>query len=120
MSSRSKGVMYCVLRSVISSRVIASPSVSSAFTCSCVTPEFGCSRKRRSTSRAVWSAFSPARANRLKNSSVRGVKRIFMGARHVNRMDSIGADRKRIAVSTACETTRERGPAAAGPRSSRS
>ena len=51
MSSRSNGVMYWVFRSVMSSRVIASPSVSSAFTCSCVTPEFGCSRKRRSTSR---------------------------------------------------------------------
>ena len=36
MSSRSNGVTYCVLSSVMSSRVIASPSVSSALTCSCV------------------------------------------------------------------------------------
>ena len=41
----------------------------------------------------------------------------LMGGRHVNRMDSFGADGKRIAVSTACETTRERGPLRPGPRS---
>jgi hypothetical protein len=64
----------------MSSRVIWSPSVSSAFTCSCVTPEFGCSRKRRSTSLATWRAFSPARAKSVKNSVVRGVKLIRMRA----------------------------------------
>ena len=53
----------------------------------------------------------------LKNSSVRGVRRTFMGARDVNRTDSFGADGMRIAVSTACETTRERGPLLPGPRS---
>ena len=74
MSSRSKGVTYCVLSSVMSSRVIASPVVSSAFTCSCVMPEFGCSRKRRSTSRETSSAFSPALPNSVKNSEVRGVR----------------------------------------------
>src|SRR5258707_14793544 len=87
MSSRSKGVRYCVLRSVIRSRVIVSPAVSAAFTCSCVTVELGCSRKRRSTSRATSSAFSPAFVNSTKNSVVRGVSEIFIGA-HGNRTET--------------------------------
>ena len=74
MSSRSNGVTYCVFSSVMSSRVIESPSVSSAFTCSCVMPEFGCSRNRLSTSRETWSAFSPALPKSVKNSEVRGVR----------------------------------------------
>ena len=41
MSSRSNGVMYWVLSSVIRSRVMPSPAVSTALTRSCVTPEFG-------------------------------------------------------------------------------
>src|SRR6187551_696575 len=73
MSSRSNGVRYCVLSSVMSSRVIPSPAVSAALTCSWVIPEFGCSRKRRSTSRATSSAFSPAREKSTKNSLVFGV-----------------------------------------------
>jgi hypothetical protein len=80
MSSRSNGVMYCVFSSVMRSRVSASPAVSTAFTCSCVTPELGCSRKRRSTSREISRAFSPALANSAKNSEVRGVRLIRMRA----------------------------------------
>jgi hypothetical protein len=80
MSSRSNGVMYCVFSSVMSSRVMESPSVSSAFTCSCVMPEFGCSRNRRSTRRDTWSAFSPALPKSVKNSVVRGVRLIRMRA----------------------------------------
>src|SRR6266700_7698859 len=78
MSSRSNGVRYWVLRSVIRSRVIVSPAVSTAFTCSCATEELGCSRKRRSTSRATSSAFSPAFVNSTKNSVVLGVSEIFL------------------------------------------
>ena len=63
--------------------VMPSPSVSAALTCSCVIPEFGCSRKRRSTSRATSSAFSPARAKRTKNSLVFGVSERRTGG-HVN------------------------------------
>src|SRR5687767_757349 len=72
MSSRSNGVTYWVFRSVMSSRVISSPSVSSALTCSCVMPEFGCSRNRRSTSRDTWRALAPALPNSAKNSEARG------------------------------------------------
>ena len=64
----------------MSSRVIASPSVSSFFTCSWVMPEFGCSRKRRSTSRETCKAFSPAFPKSVKNSEVRGVRLIRMRA----------------------------------------
>jgi hypothetical protein len=72
--------MYCVLRRVLISRVSVSPSVSSFVTCSWVAPELGCSRKRRSTSRATSSAFSPARPNNVKNSVVIGVRLIRMRA----------------------------------------
>ncbi len=60
MSSRSNGVMYCVFRSWISSRVIVSPSCSAALTSAWVTEAFGYSRKRRSISFAASSVLAPA------------------------------------------------------------
>ena len=50
-------------------------------------PEFGCSRKRRSTSRATSRALSPARAKRTKNSLVFGVSDRRTGG-HVNRNET--------------------------------
>ena len=60
MSSRSNGVMYCVFRSWMSSRVIVSPSCSTAFTSAWLTETLGYSRNRRSISRAASNAFAPA------------------------------------------------------------
>ena len=64
MSSRSKGVMYCVFRSCIRSCVIWSPAVSIAFTSAWLTDESGYSRKRISALLAASSALSPARVKR--------------------------------------------------------
>jgi hypothetical protein len=64
MSSRSKGVTYCVFRSWMRSWVIWSPSVSIAFTSAWLTEEFGYSRNRVSARRAHSSAFAPERAKR--------------------------------------------------------